>query len=290
MSEDFHSSRPRLFGIAYRMLGSVAEAEDMVQETYLRWQRQERTSVEEPAAWLVTTVSRLCIDELRSARRRREEYVGTWLPEPLLDTSLLAPDQAAARTDSLNLAFLLMLEMLEPVERAVFLLREAFDYDYAAIARIVAKSEANCRQMVSRAKTRLRDQPAPAGPPSEQAQAVVQRFMAAWVAGDLPALLRLLSEDVVLYADGGGRVRSAIRPIHTAAQVGQFLVEIRQRSVEGAEFSLVSVNGDVGVWMRRPDGIVSVTAYRIDGGRIHSIYAVVNPEKLQHVAAPRPVG
>lgn len=286
MSEVFNASRSRLFGIAYRMLGSVAEAEDMVQETYLRWQRQERASVEEPTAWLVTTVSRLCIDELRSARRRREEYVGTWLPEPLLDTSLLAPDQAAAQADSLSLAFLLMLEVLEPVERAAFLLREAFDYDYAAIARIVEKSEANCRQMVSRAKARLRDRTAPASPPGEEAQATVQRFMAAWVAGDLSTLLALLSEDVVLYADGGGKVRSALRPIRTADHVGRFLVGIRQRSVEGAEFALVWVNGDVGVWMRRTDGVVSVTAYRIEHGRIHSIYAVVNPEKLQHVRAP----
>lgn len=283
MAEIFTEHRALLFSVAYRMLGSVAEAEDMVQETYLRWQRQEPGAVATPKAWLVATITRLCIDELRSARKRREEYVGPWLPEPIVDASAPAPDATAAMADSLGVAFLLMLEELAPVERAVFLLREAFDYDYTEIARIVDKSEANCRQMMSRAKNHLAKTDVAAARPTPKSEAIVRRFQSAMMTGELTDLLALLTDDAVLYTDGGGLVRSALRPIENADRVGRFYLGIRERGLAGAEMKLVRVNGEPGILMRRRDGVVSVTSFAFDGERIRAIYTVSNPEKLRHV-------
>lgn len=283
MNDDFNGYRNLLFAVAYRMLGSVAEAEDMVQETYLRWQRQAGEEIVTPRAWLVATITRLCIDELRSARKRREEYVGPWLPEPIVDSGVPAPDATAELADSLGVAFLLMLEQLAPVERAVFLLREAFDYDYAEIARIVDKSEANCRQMVSRAKTNLARGDAMSARPTPQTEEIVQRFLAATATGKLEDLLAVLTDDAVLYTDGGGRVRSALRPIESANHVGRFFLGVRDRGLAGAIVKRVRVNGDVGLLMRRADGIVSVTSFAFAGDRIRAIYSVSNPEKLRHI-------
>src|SRR5688500_12325001 len=181
------------------MLGSVAEAEDMVQETYLRWQRQAGAAIAMPRAWLVAAITRLCIDELRSARKRREEYVGPWLPEPIVDPSVPAPDATAELADSLGVAFLLMLEQLAPVERAVFLLREAFDYDYADIAHVVDKSEAHCRQMMVRAKNHLARGDVSSARPTPQSEEIVRRFTTATATGKLEDLLSILTEDAILY-------------------------------------------------------------------------------------------
>lgn len=282
MIDVFMEHRALLFSIAYRMLGSVAEAEDLVQETYLRWQRQKAGVVETPKAWLVATLTRLGIDQLRSARRRREDYVGVWLPEPLVDSAAPAPDQVAALGDSLGLAFLVLLETLGPVERAVFLLREAFDYDYADIAPIVGKSEAACRQMVSRAKGHLAQRAPAEAAPSPKAEQIVQRFMSACATGDVRELLAVLTEDAVLYTDGGGRVRSALRPIHSADRISRFFVGIRRWGPAKA-MTLARVNGEVGAVMRRADGHLSVSAFAFDGDRIRAIYTVTNPEKLHHV-------
>lgn len=282
MIDVFMEHRALLFGIAYRMLGSVAEAEDLVQETYLRWQRQKAGIVETPKAWLVATLTRLGIDQLRSARRRREDYVGVWLPEPLVDSAAPAPDQVAALGDSLGLAFLVLLETLGPVERAVFLLREAFDYDYAEIALIVGKSEAACRQMVSRAKSHLAQRTPAEAAPSPRAEQIVQRFMSACATGDVRELLAVLTDDAVLYADGGGRVRSVLRPIHRADRISRFFVGIR-RWGPPMTMALARVNGEVGAVLRRADGHLSVSAFAFDGDRIRAIYTVTNPEKLRHV-------
>lgn len=283
-ADDFVAHRGRLFGIAYRMLGSVTEAEDAVQETYVRWRRQDAATVNEPRAWLVAAITRWCIDQLRSARRRREEYVGVWLPEPLVDPVTTPPDEAAATSDSLSMAFLMMLETLDPVERAVFLLREAFDYDYATIAAIVKKSEANCRQMLSRAKSRLRREREPRTIGTRQTEAIVERFMAACLSGDVRELLAVLSADAVLYADGGGRVRSVLRPILTADRISRFYRGIYERALAGGEATLVRVNGEIGACLRQRNGNVSVMAFALDGERIQTIYAVNNPDKLQRVA------
>ncbi len=283
MTDLFTEHRALLFGIAYRMLGSVADAEDMVQDTYLRWCRQDAGAIVTPKAWLVSALTRRCIDELRSARKRREEYVGPWLPEPIVDSTAPAPDEVAAMADSLGTAFLLMLEELSPVERAVFLLREAFDYDYAEIAHVVDKTEAACRKMVSRARARLAGRPPAPARPTEQAERIVQRFLAATATGELQDLLALLTDDAVLYTDGGGRVPSARRPVVSASHIGRFFVSLRERGLAGAEAKLVRVNDGVGVLMRRRDGVVSVTSFAFAGDRIRAIYTVSNPEKLRHV-------
>ncbi|HYP15817.1 MAG TPA: RNA polymerase sigma factor SigJ, partial [Opitutus sp.] len=216
MSDVFQDHRPLLFSIAYRMLGSVADAEDMVQETFLRWRTQDAATIDSPKAWLISTITRLSIDQLRSARRQRESYVGVWLPEPLVgaDDSARSPDKLAALADSLGLAFMHLMEDLAPVERAVFMLREAFDYDYAEIAKIVEKSEANCRQFYSRAKRHLAQREMREEPASEKAERVVQQFLQACVSGDMRSFLAVLTDDAVMYSDGGGKVRAALKPIH----------------------------------------------------------------------------
>ena len=283
----FTSHRELLFGIAYRMLGSVAEADDMVQETWLRWQRQDAAEVGAPKAWLVATITRLCIDQLRSARRKREEYYGVWLPEPLVESPARSPADSAALADSLTMAFMLMLETLSSVERAVFLLREVFDYDYAEIAGIVGKSEANCRQIVRRAKASLprpENPPSATTPPSEHAQRVVQQFLAATATGEVGDLLALLADDATLYSDGGGRVVAAGRPIHTADHVSRFFVGIRDRQPPNAEIRLVRINGRVGALMSAGGAIFNALSFDLEGDRIRTIYIVRNPEKLRHLA------
>lgn len=286
VTDAFVLHRALLFGIAYRMLGGVAAAEDMVQETYLRWRAQDPSTIATPRAWLIATITRLCIDQLRSARHRREEYVGVWLPEPLVDPTAPRPDEAAALADSLGAAFLLMLEELAPVDRAVFLLREAFGYDYAGIARIVGRTEAACRQIVSRARTRLARDRAEPPKPTARAEEIVQRFLGACATGDLQGLLAVLTDDVVLYTDGGGRVKAALRPIRTADRVSRFFIGIRERALVGADVRVIRVNGDVGAMTRRRDGVLSVTSFAFAGDRIRAIYSVSNPDKLRHVAGP----
>ncbi len=293
MIEDFNRHRPLLFGIAYRMLGRVAEAEDMVQETWLRWRSQDSTLVETPRAWLVTAITRLCIDQLRSARRQREDYYGVWLPEPLVGESADRPDEAAKRADSLTMAFMLMLETLSPAERAVFLLHEVFDYDYSEISAIVGKAEANCRKLVSRAKIRLERGEAESGEaesgrdfekaPSPRARSVVEQFMAATKSGEVGDLLALLTEDATLYTDGGGIVASAGRPILTADRISRFFVGIRHHGPAAVEFRAAAIN-------QRPGGLVYVggkldraISFELEGDRIREIYIVRNPEKLRHL-------
>lgn len=283
--ELFTAHRRLLFDLAYRMLGRVAEAEDIVQETWLRWQRQDLGAINSPKAWLVAAATRLAIDHLRSAQRTREEYYGVWLPEPVLHAPERSPDESAALADSLTMAFMLMLERLTPDERAVFLLREVFDYDYADIARIVEKSEAACRQIVSRAKTHVaRDTMLPA-PPSPRAQQIVQQFLAATATGDVRELMTLLTDDATLYSDGGGRVVAAGRPIRTADHVSRFFAGIRSRYADtpGLEFRPVFVNGRPGALMLGEGRLINAYSFDLVGDRIRAIYLVRNPDKLRHL-------
>ena len=283
MMDVFSDYRSLLFGIAYRMLGRVADAEDVVQETYLRWHRQDVSAIDSPKAWLIATTTRLSIDQLRSAQRQREEYVGVWLPEPLVAPDLNSPSDSAALADSLGMAFMMMLETLSPVERAVFLLREAFDYDYAEIARIVEKSEANCRQIVTRARGQLARRDKAEAAPVTQAEPIVQRFLAACRSGSLEELLAMLTDDAVLYTDGGGRVKAARRPICSADHVARFFLGIRERSLVGADIRFVVVNGELGILARNPAGRVWVSTFVLKGERIKAIYSVSNPDKLQRL-------
>jgi RNA polymerase sigma-70 factor (ECF subfamily) len=282
MIESFNAHRGQLFGIAYRMLGSVAEADDLVQETWLRWQKQDLEKVSSPKAWLISTITRLCIDQLRSARRQREEYYGVWLPEPLVENAPASPENSAMLAESLTMAFMLLLETLDPVERAVFVLREVFDYDYADIAAIVGKSEANCRQIVRRSKLQLATPPVTTTP-NEAARRVVEKFMAAAAGGEVRDLLALLTADATLYSDGGGRVSAAGRPIHSADHISRFFVGIRDRQPAAVVLRFVAINGRPGVLMSSGGHIFNAVSFDLDGERVRAIYIVRNPEKLKHL-------
>ncbi|RYD38890.1 MAG: RNA polymerase sigma-70 factor [Verrucomicrobiaceae bacterium] len=276
--------RPLLFSIAYRMLGRVTEAEDMVQETFLRWHRLEDVSgIREPKAWLTTTLTRLCIDQMRSARRQREEYVGTWLPEPIFGEN---DGSAGELADSLGIAFMMMLEELSPVERAVFLLREAFGHDYDAISEIVGKSAANCRQMVSRAKTRLGGMEPSQPTATEEAERLVAEFIQATQTGELSDLISMLTEDAVLYSDGGGKVRAALLPIYGPDKISRMFIGLRRFHPDGPPPSrFVRINGSPGVIIRGGDGNLSAMTFAFGGGKLKAIYVVSNPDKLAGVGA-----
>jgi RNA polymerase sigma-70 factor, ECF subfamily len=284
MIEVFNTHRPLLFGIAYRMLGSVSEADDMTQEVWLRWQKQNPADIQSAKAWLVSATTRLCIDQLRSARRKREEYYGVWLPEPLLAAPGAQPDNAAELTDSLTMAFMMMLESLGPTERAVFLLREVFDYDYDAVAAIVGKNEANCRQIVRRAKAQLQAPTQPPTPPTEQARQLVELFLAATATGKVEDVLALLAEESAVYSDGGGQVKAAGRAIIGADHVSRFLLGIWPRFTAAMERRLVDINGSPGLVMSMEGKVHYAFSFELTGDRVKSIYIVCNPDKLQHLA------
>jgi len=273
-----------LFGIAYRMLGSVAEAEDLTQEVWLRWQKQDATEIRSAQAWLVSTMTRLCIDQLRSARRQREEYYGVWLPEPLMGASeTAAPDTGAELADSLTMAFMMLLETLGPTERAVFLLREVFEYDYVDTAAIVGKSEANCRQIVRRAKAQLQPKSQSSPPPNDQARRVVEKFIAATTTGEIDELLAMLMDDATVYMDGGGKVKAAGLPIQTADRVSRFMVGVQRKLPPDLEYRFASINGQPGFLLISDGRIYSALSFELAGDRVKNIYGVWNPEKLRHL-------
>jgi RNA polymerase sigma-70 factor (ECF subfamily) len=279
--------RPVVFGIAYRMLGSVSEAEDAVQEAFLRLHRAtgEGQRIESRRAYLATVVTRLCIDHLRSARARRERYVGEWLPEPLIGAEDADPARHAEMADSLSVAFLLLLERLSPEQRAAFLLREVFDYPYADVARIVDTSEANARQLVSRARKYV-DEGRPRFEPSQELrEELAKRFLAAFEEGDLAGLEDLLAEDVVLHGDGGGKVPALARPVHGRKRVARTLrawAKVARRL--GVTMRPMVVNGQPGAMTFDADGgLINILALEVVDGRVEAVSSVVNPDKLGHL-------
>jgi RNA polymerase sigma-70 factor (ECF subfamily) len=281
--------RRHAFGVAYRMLGSVADAEDVVQEALLRLTRADAPP-DEPVAWMTTVTTRLAIDHLRLARVRRETYVGPWLPDPLIADAAPDPGARVELTESLSQAFLVVLERLTPVERAAFLLRDVFEYDYAAIGEIVGKSEANARQVVTRARKRLDGERPRFDADAEQRQALLERFLAAAEDGDLDALERLLADDAVLYSDGGGKALAALLPIYGAAKVARFMAgTTRLRRPHGPfAVELVHVNGQPGRVLRDPEGAIwDVLSVDVADGRIQAVRIVRNPDKLGHVTGGR---
>ncbi|HEY1120121.1 MAG TPA: RNA polymerase sigma-70 factor [Haloferula sp.] len=281
---DPENHRRLLFHIAYRMLGRVADAEDMVQETMLRWHRADTSEIREPQAWLTTTITRLCIDQLRLARRQREEYVGIWLPEPLLEDMPGDPSDDSALADSLGIAFMMLLEDLAPVDRAVFLLREAFGHDYEAIAAIVGKSAASCRQIVSRAKARFDKAPDRKPTATEEAERLVREFVQATQTGELAELISLLTDDAVLYSDGGGKVRAALLPIFGPDRIARMFIGLRRFHTDGpppARF--VRINGSPGVLVRGSDGNLSAMTFALEDGKVKAVYVIRNPDKLAGV-------
>jgi RNA polymerase sigma-70 factor, ECF subfamily len=284
MIESFTEYRSLLFGIAYRMLGRVSEAEDMVQDVWVRWQKQDRAQIQSPKAWLVAAVTRLCIDQLRSARREREQYYGVWLPEPLMPTTADAePDAALELSESLTMAFMLILESLGPTERAVFLLREVFDYEYAEVADIVGKSEANCRQIVRRAKAELQTTAKPAAAPTEQARQLVELFVKASETGDVKSVLALLAQEPTVFSDGGGKVRAVRRPIVGSDFVSRFIVGIWPRFLAPMERSFVDINGSPGLLLCRDGNVHYAFSFEIENERVRNIYIISNPDKLRHL-------
>jgi RNA polymerase sigma-70 factor (ECF subfamily) len=281
----FSALRPLLFSIAYRMLASVSEAEDVVQEAFLRYQGalDGGARVDSAKAYLSATVTRLAIDELRSARARRETYVGEWLPEPLLTDE--DPAGLVERTDELSMAFLLVLERLGPVERAVFLLHDVFSYEFGEIAEIVGRSTEACRQIAVRARRRVAEARPRAAAPREEREALAERFFAAVAEGEVEPLVALLAEDVVVVGDGGGKAPQWSRPVAGAVPVARLLAGVgRQIADHTARVERHEVNGQPGAIVRTADGqIVNVLALEIAGGRVTAVRSVINPDKLRHL-------
>lgn len=283
--------RPLMFSIAYRMLGSASEAEDVVQEAYLRFHRTrvEGTAIESPKAFLTTVTTRLAIDALRSARMRRETYVGVWLPEPIA-ASATAPDPAerAEMRESLSLAFLVLLETLSPVERAVFLLREVFDYDYSQIAEIVQKSEDNCRQLFARARKRIDEGKPRFNPDTHQQQELAARFFGAADQGDLAGLVSFLADDAAFFGDGGGKARAYPRPLYGRDRVALALRSLFKTARQfGVTYRFAFINGQPGALLFDAEGGVgSALALDIAGGAIQAVRSIVNPDKLTHLGFP----
>jgi RNA polymerase sigma-70 factor, ECF subfamily len=288
-TEDFERHRSLLFSIAYRMLGSVAEAEDVVQEAYLRWREVPEKEVRSPRSYLSAVVTRLSINRLRSARARREQYVGPWLPEPLLwDLAEEITTDPAELDESLSIAFLVLLESLNPVERAVFLLREVFDYDYEEISRIVNKSEANCRQIAHRARQSIAARRPRFEHSREQEERLTRQFLEACTSGDMEGLLGLLSEDVTLWSDGGGKVAASPYPIYGPERVARFLLGVLRTVPPGFSARPARINGGpgaVGYVNGQPTGVVALD---YADRRLRGIHIVVNPDKLRAIPPSSP--
>jgi RNA polymerase sigma-70 factor (ECF subfamily) len=277
----FETHRRVLEGLAYRMLGTLADAQDVVQETYLKWRDADLATVREPRAWLVTVCSRLAINAMKSARSRRETYVGTWLPEPLIDESAFSPADQTQIDETVSVALMLSLEKLSPLERAAFLLHEVFDYGFDEIATILGKTSAACRKLASRARLNLKAERPRFETSAGQHRKLVQAFLDAARAGEVESLQKLLADDVELYADGGGKVQAIRDVLHGAQSVGKFFIRVwRPRPAASLAFESVCFNGAPGLLVFEDENLVAALTVRAEGGRIAAIYALRNPDKL----------
>ena len=281
--ETFNAYRPLLFSIAYRMLGSAMDAEDVVQEAFLRWRQRDPAAVASPKSYLTTVVTHLAIDSLRSARVRREEYVGQWLPEPVITEERAVDADPATLAESLSMAFLTLLERLTPVERAVFLLHDVFAYPFEEIAAIVGKSSANCRQIALRARRHLGMERPRFTTHREEQERLTERFMRAWTSGDLTALLALLADDVTVYSDGGGKALAARRPITGADRVGRFFLGIAAKASAAFTLHVATINGQPALVGERYGHPYGVYALEVAGEQIRAIRIVLNPDKLHGI-------
>ncbi|WP_169985611.1 RNA polymerase sigma factor SigJ [Microbispora sp. H10836] len=285
------NERRRLINLAYRLLGSLADAEDVVQETYARWyamSRQRQEAVESPGGWLTTVASRICLDLLGSARARRERYVGEWIPEPLPEPAewtdgrpgiTADPADRVTLDESVSMAFLVVLDSMTPAERVAFVLHDVFRYSFAEVAEIVGRTPAACRQLASSARRRIRDAQAPATPAARRA-GIVRDFKQAWEAGDIDALIGLLAPGATATGDGGGLVGAEPRPVEGAERIARFFVD-RASAVPGVTILECTVNGQPGLVARQEGVTVSVMAFDIAGDRITHIWAILNPDKLR---------
>ncbi len=281
----FEEHRRHLTGLAYRMLGSLAEAQDVVQDAYLRWHRTQRTGVGDVRAFLSRVVARLCLDRLKSARARHEHYVGPWLPEPVLDQSELAADGAGDYGHDLSVALMLTLERLSPLERAAFLLHDVFDMDFDEVADVLGRTPANCRQLAARGRVHVRASRPRFRSSAQECERLAAAFGAAAQSGDPQALAGLLAEDVTYYSDGGGKAPAALRPVVGRDKVVRL---IKGLAAKGAailkEVRTAQINGAPGFIMRRANGQVAAVALDFRNGKIANIYLMLNPDKLRHLA------
>jgi RNA polymerase sigma-70 factor, ECF subfamily len=285
----FEAHQPRMFAVAYRMLGSASEAEDIVQDAWLRYAAADRDDLRSPEAFLTTIVTRLCLDRLKSARVAREQYIGPWLPEPILTDDRSRPDQSAALAESLTLAFMVLLETLSAEERAVFVLREVFEYSYAEIAEILNTTAANGRQLFHRARTRIAERRPRFESRRADKRELVGRFVSALQAGDAGALTSILAEDVGFWGDGGGKVIAARRPLFGRDAVANLLVGIRRTApsagvpLDRVSLEVVDVNNEPAVLIRVDSRLDSVYACAVAAGRIAGIRVIRNPDKLAYI-------
>ncbi|MGC9540974.1 RNA polymerase sigma-70 factor [Streptomyces sp. UG1] len=283
-AEEFETHRSRLFGLAYRMLGSAHEAEDTVQDAYLRFSGADRDGIEHPAAWLAKVVTNLCLNRLTSARARRERYVGPWLPEPVITSDgTLGPLESAEQRDAVSLAMLVLLERLTPTERAVYVLREAFGYGHREIAGVLELTEANCRQLYRRAVRRMDDGQARFESTPERQEELVRSFLTAAREGDFSGLEKLLAADVVWSSDGGGKAQAALRPIEGREKVFRFLEGATRTILVGIGFTEIEINGATALAAWAGDTLLAVVALDVRDGLIAHAWAVVNPDKLDFV-------
>ena len=285
--ETFNQYRRLLFSIAYRMLGSASDAEDILQDAFLRWDLSSPASVESPRRFLITIVSRLCINYLKSARVKREQYVGQWLPEPIVTGAAEASDELIAG-ESISLAFMLLLERLNPVERAVFILRDVFDYEYEEIADIVNRTEDHCRQLLHRAHEHLKRERRRFQATPEQHEHLLQRFLEATLHGDMDGLLNVLAKDVVLYADGGGRAAAVPLPIFGADHVGRLMIGATKKFAPADTFvQILQLNGSPAIVAYSDGRAITAIMLETQPDGIRNVFVVSNPDKLAHLPVQR---
>jgi len=285
----FNESRSLLFSIAYRMVGSVADAEDIIQDAFIRWQQTSRTDIRSPKAFLVTIVTRLSINHLRSARSQREQYVGQWLPEPIVTDPGADPSGSFQSGESVSMAFLVLLERLTPVERAVFLLREVFEYEYTEIAEAIGRTEANCRQILRRAKEHVHAARTRFKTSDREHRDLLAQFVQATAEGDMDGLLALLANDVVLHTDGGGKAPALPNLIHGATNVSRAVLGASKKFGRLSRvMRLAQINGEPGLVTYVDGRPHSALVLHVAEGRVKGIYIVINPAKLTHLPPPPP--
>lgn len=284
LDREFEESRKRLFGLAYRMLGSASDAEDIVQETWLRARDAAADEIRSPEAFFVTIATRLCLDEMKSARKRREIYVGSWLPEPLADIDGLSPENALELADDLSFALMMTLERLSPSERAAFLLHDVFDTPFSDVAKTLGKSEAACRQLATRARKRVRDGARVTISAPERYAALLTKFAEAIASGDTKRVESLLTADAIAYSDGGGVKRAALNPIIGADKVARYFVGLASKAIRRdamPAFDLATINGAPAFLLYHDGKLDQTLSIETDGAQIKALFLVSNPEKLR---------
>lgn len=285
----YQQYKPLLFSIAYRMIGSVTEAEDIVQETYLTFLQLDQQAITDKKAYLCKMAANLCLDTLKSARKKRETYVGPWLPEPLITKAAATPEDKVIEEESLSVSYLFLMEKLSPAERAVFIFREVFAFNYREIASMVDKTEANCRKIFTRAKGKIDRHQTPSHLSYEKNQQVIGDFLHAFKNGDTEKVLSLVSEDVILYSDGGGVVKAALKPIETRDRVLAFLTGIAAKAPKGLQTLPQSINGQPGIIHAIGTKIYNAVSFTVYEQRIKQIFIILNPEKLNHLSCFAPI-